>query len=148
MASEAEGKGKRKETFVIYPTRHIFGWPPKGDQSGHGKRLGSWWERCWVLVSAGLTLYFYTGGLKKGQPIGCISLVRHGETMAFAGCHMYIVVNPYRVQGHGENISDFALSDHSYIQEKSGQGWCQWGVLLGSLYMCKNSCKNLDFISV
>ena len=63
--------------------------------------------------SAGLTPYFYIGEL-KGKRLCCISLVRHGESMAFAGYQ--IVAKPYRKQGYGEKLSDFALGDQSDIR--------------------------------
>ena len=65
--------------------------------------------------SAGLTPYFYIGEL-KGKRIGCISLVRHGETMAFRG--YLIIAKAYRKQGYGVELFDFteALIDQRDIR--------------------------------
>ena len=54
--------------------------------------------------SAGLTPYFYIGEL-KGKRIGCVSLVRHGENMAFGG--NLLVAKPYRKQGYGVELINF-----------------------------------------
>ena len=65
--------------------------------------------------SAGLTPYFYIGEL-KGKRIGCVSLVRHGETMAFVGYR--ILAKPFREEGYGERLAEFveSLGDKRNIQ--------------------------------
>ena len=65
--------------------------------------------------SAGLTSYFYTGEL-NGKRIGCVSLVKHGESEAIGS--FYIVAKPYRGSGFGRKMYTFCLpsNEQCHIQ--------------------------------
>ena len=104
MATETEGEGKRKETFVIRRAKSLddLQWVIKrATEEGFGPRE----KEAECYFSAGLTPYFYIGEL-KGKRIGCVSLVRHGETVAFGG--NLFVAKAYRKQGYGMELFDFA----------------------------------------
>ena len=104
MASKAAANLRR--TFLIRRAKSLddLQWVMKmATEEGWGPRE----KEAECYFSAGLTPYFYIGEL-KGKRIGCISLVRHGETMAFVG--YYIVAKPFREEGYGEKLAAFVKS--------------------------------------
>ena len=104
MASE--GTSKNEETFVIRRATSLEdlqwviemateeGWSPRKKEA-----------ECYF--SAGLTPYFYIGEL-NGKRIGCISLVKHGESEAIG--RYYITAKPYRGSGFGKKMYNSCLS--------------------------------------
>ena len=104
MASE--GTSKNEETFVIRRATSLDdlqwviemateeGWSPCKKEA-----------ECYF--SAGLTPYFYIGEL-NGKRVGCISLVKHEESVATGS--YYIVAKPYRGSGFGKKLFDCWLS--------------------------------------
>ena len=112
MASE--GMSKNAETFVIRRATSLddLQWVIKmATQEGWAPRE----KEAECYFSAGLTPYFYIGEL-NGKRVGCISLVKHGESVATGG--YYIVAKPYRGSGFGKKMLDFCLasSDQCNIQ--------------------------------
>ena len=102
MASE--GKSEDKETFVIRRAKLLDdlqwviklatedGWLPRKKEA-----------ECYFL--AGLTPYFFIGEL-NGKRIGCVSIVRHGESAAAGGYHL--VAKPYRGKRYGKDLFRFS----------------------------------------
>ena len=72
-------------------------------EEGHAPRAKE--ADCYFL--AGLTPSFYISEL-NGKPIGCISLVKHWESVAAGG--YYIIDTPYRGKAYGRQIFDFCLT--------------------------------------
>ena len=105
MASER--KSEDEETFVIRRAKSLDdlqwviklvtedGWRPRKKEA-----------ECYFL--AGLTPYFFIGEL-NGKRIGCVSIVRHGESDAYGG--YFIVAKPYRGKRYGKEL--FELSQTS-----------------------------------
>ena len=112
MASKAAAILRR--TFLIRRAKSLddLQWVMKmATEVGWGPRE----KEAECYFSAGLTPYFYIGEL-KGKRIGCVSLVRHGETMAFVGYR--ILAKPFREEGYGERLAEFveSLGDKRNIQ--------------------------------
>ena len=58
--------------------------------------------------TAGLTPYFYIGEL-NGQRIGCISHVKHGDSVDVGS--YYIIAKPYKGLGYGLKLFDYSWAD-------------------------------------
>ena len=102
-----DGYRQNKDSFVIRRAISLadLQWVIKMTaEEGHTPRAKE--AECYFL--AGITPSFYIGEL-NGKPIGCISLVKHGESVAAGG--YYIVDRPYRGKGYGKQMFDLCLTD-------------------------------------
>ena len=57
--------------------------------------------------AAGLAPHFFIGEL-NGERVGCVSLVKHGNSIYCVG--NFIVLKPYRGQGYGQKLWDTAVA--------------------------------------
>ena len=105
MASE--GTSKNKENFVIRHATSLddLQWVMRmAAEEGFTPRE----KEAECYFTAGLTPYFYIGEL-NGEKIGCISHVRHGESVVVGS--YYIIATPYRGTGFGREILDYSWAD-------------------------------------
>ena len=108
MASER--KSKPKETFVIRCAKSLddLQWVIK-QFAGEDNCPRVKEAECYF--AAGLTDSFLIGEL-NGERISCISLIKHGESVAVGG--HYFTAEPYREHGYGKQLYDFAERSVSY----------------------------------
>ena len=105
MASR--GTIKSSDTFVIRRATSLddLQWVMKiATEEGFIPRKKE--AECYFI--AGLTPYFYIGEL-NGQRIGCISVVKHGDSVAVGG--YYIITKPYRGLGYGIKLFEYSWAD-------------------------------------